>query len=78
MPDNSAHHLEWIEACKGGAPTSTDFDYSARLTEIAVLGDIALRMPGTELQWDSNHMTFPNRPEANAYLHYRYRDGWSL
>lgn len=78
MPDNSAHHLEWLEACKGGAPTRSGFDYGGRLTEIAVLGDIAQRMPGTELQWDSKHMMFPNHPEANSYLHYRYRDGWTL
>ena len=45
---------------------------------LAVLGEIAQRMPGTELQWDSKHMTFPNHPEANKFLHYRYRDGWTL
>ena len=33
---------------------------------------------GTELDWDSEHMTFPNRPTANQYLHMRYREGWSL
>jgi hypothetical protein len=21
---------------------------------------------------------FPHHPEANQYLHYRYRDGWNL
>ena len=78
MPDNSAHHLEWLQACKGEGTTSTDFDYGGRLSEIAALGEIAQRMPGTELQWDSEHMTFPNHPEASQYLHYRYRDGWSL
>ncbi|MEE8400024.1 MAG: Gfo/Idh/MocA family oxidoreductase [Desulfobacterales bacterium] len=78
MPDNLAHHIEWHEACKGGAPTRSGFDYGGRLTEIALIGDIAQRMPGTELQWDSRHMTFPNHPEANAFLHYRYRDGWTL
>jgi len=78
MPDNSAHHLNWLRGCKEGVPTTSDFAYGARLTEIAVLGDIAQRMPGTELQWDSAHMTFPNHPEVSQYLHYRYREGWTL
>jgi len=78
MPDNSTHHQEWLDACRGEGLTSTDFDYSARLSEIAVLGEIAQRFPGTELEWDSKHMTFPNHPIANTYLHYPYRDGWML
>ncbi len=78
MPDNSAHHLEWLKACKGEGTTSTDFEYGGPLSEIAVLGEIAQRMPGMELQWDSKHMMFTNHPEANQYLHYRYREGWSL
>ena len=43
-----------------------------------MLGNIALLMQETELQWDAKHMMFPNQPKANQYLHYRYRDGWKL
>lgn len=78
MPDNSAHHLEWLRECRGEGKASSDFAYSARLSEIGILGEIAQRFPGTELRWDSKHMTFINRPEANQYLHYAYRDGWTL
>ncbi len=56
----------------------SNFDYAGPLTEIAVLGNIAQHTPGTELEWDAKHMTFPNAPKANQYLHFRYRDGWTL
>jgi predicted dehydrogenase len=75
---NYNHHRDWIHACKGYEPAGSNFDYGGPLTELAALGNIATLMPGTELVWDAKRMTFPNHPEANQYLHYRYRDGWSL
>ncbi len=77
-PENIEHVRDWIEACKGWHPPASNLDYGGPLTEIGLLGNIALQMPGTELQWDAKHMTFPNQPTANQYLHYAYRDGWSL
>lgn len=78
LPSNVAHHVDWLQACKGGSPAGSNFDYGGPLTEIATLGDIALRMLGTQLQWDAKHMMFPNQPVANQYLHTRYREGWTL
>ncbi len=78
MPDASPHHSEWLKACRGEGSTGSDFDYGSRLSEIGILGEIAQRIPGTELQWDSKHMMFTNHPEMNGFLHYRYRDGWTL
>ena len=43
-----------------------------------MLGNIAHHMPDTELLWDAKRMFFPNEPQANQYLHYRYREGWAL
>ncbi len=77
-PRNLRHIQEWLQACKGWKPASSNFDYGGPLTEIAMLGNIAHHMLGTELQWDAKHMTFPNQPKANQYLHSRYRDGWTL
>ncbi len=77
-PSNLKHHQDWIQACKGWKAAGSNFDYGGPLTEIAMLGNIASLMPGTELQWDGKHMTFPNHPIANQYLHCRYRDGWTL
>ena len=77
-PGNFTHVQEWIQACKGWKPAGSNFDYGGPLTEIAMLGNIALQMPGAKLQWDAKHMIFPNQPEANQHLHFRYRDGWTL
>ncbi len=77
-PANFKHVREWIQACKGWKIAGSNFDYGGPLTEIAMLGNIASLMPGTELQWDGEHMIFPNHPQANQYLHFRYREGWTL
>ena len=77
-PGNFSHIAEWIRACKGWSPAGSHFDYGGPLTEIAMIGNIALQMLGTELEWDAEHMMFPNQPQANQYLHSSYRDGWTL
>jgi len=71
------HREEWIAACKGGKPAGANFDYSGPMTEIVLLGNIALRLR-EKLYWDGDNMTFTNLAEANAYLHRTYRSGWSL
>ena len=38
-----AHHQEWIAACKGGPRGYSDFDIAAYLTEIILLGCVAMR-----------------------------------
>jgi len=74
---NYNHHRDWIRACRGFEPAGSNFDYGGPLTELAALGNLSSLMPGTELQWDAQRMTFPNHPEANQLLHFRYRDGWT-
>jgi hypothetical protein len=71
---------EWIAAIKTGKKSTTDFSYSGMLTETMLLGNVALRMKDakTALQWDGVKMEFPNQPEANAWIHKAYRQGWSL
>lgn len=73
-----SHEMDWIEACKTGRPAGADFSYAGPLTEVALLGNIAKRLPGTALQWDPNSMTFPASPEATAFVKTAYREGWSL
>ncbi|HPO12887.1 MAG TPA: Gfo/Idh/MocA family oxidoreductase [Candidatus Hydrogenedentes bacterium] len=73
-----SHEEEWIDACKNGRPADADFSYSGPLTEAALLGNIAKRLPGQTLQWDGESMTFPNSKEATAFVKTQYRDGWTL
>jgi hypothetical protein len=48
------------------------------LSEIGLLGMIAVRRSGTRLEWDNDAMKFTNDAEATTLLTPEYRDGWSL
>ena len=80
IPRSPGIHQEWIDACKGNGEATTNFDYSSKLTETMLLGNIALRMKdkNTILQWDGLNMKVTNLEEANQFMHNEYRAGWSL
>jgi len=84
IPRSVGHHREWIEACKGGKPAGSNFDYAGPLTEMILLGNIAVRMSlktqdkGLRLAYDGPGMKITNLPEANEFLRRQYREGWSL
>ncbi|HPU92976.1 MAG TPA: Gfo/Idh/MocA family oxidoreductase [Candidatus Saccharicenans sp.] len=71
---------EWIAAIKEGKKSTTDFSYSGPLTEMMLLGNIALRFQqdNVVLNWDSQNLRFTNVSEANKYLEMPYRSGWEL
>ena len=75
------HEQDWIRACKegpNGTPASSSFEYGGPLTEMALLGMIAIRLKDQRLKWDSKKFEFTNNKEANKLLHKEYRKGWSL
>jgi hypothetical protein len=77
-PDQRQHE-EWIQACKDGkhdVPYS-NFDIAAYLTEIILLGCVALRV-GKKLEWDGPGMQAKNAPEAAAFVKREYRKGWEI
>ena len=71
------HIQEWIAACKTGEQPSANFGYSARLTEMVLLGNVALQS-GAPIEWDSDKLTVTNLPRANRLLRRKYRNGWTL
>jgi hypothetical protein len=71
------HHQEWIRACKTGEPTLCNFDYSGKLIEHNLLGNVAYRT-GKKLQWDPKHLKATNAPEADQFIRRKYREGWTL
>lgn len=75
--DTDGHEQEWIRCCKSGALPDAHFGYSAGLTEIAILGNIARRVDG-RIDWDAENMKVTNLPEANRFVGRAYREGWSL
>ena len=78
MTRSPGHYEEWLLACKGGSKPISNFDYAGPLTEILLLGILALRAPGRRLEWDSASMKIKNAPELDPFIHIAYRKGWSL
>jgi predicted dehydrogenase len=79
LPRGLEHHRDWLEAIRGGRKAGSDFTaYGGPLTEIAMLGVIAIRLPGTKLEWDAQNMRFTNSAEANQFVNPPYREGWTL
>ena len=72
------HEQDWAEHCKEGSQPMANFEYSAPLTELTLLGNIAKRFPGKLLQWDGPAMTVSNLPEADPWIKRPYRPGWKL
>ena len=77
LPRTAGHHRDWIDACKTGRPACSNFDYAAHLTEVVLLGNVALRTGG-KIYWDGPNMKVTNVPEANQYINPTYREGWTL
>ncbi len=78
LPRVEGHHQDWLAAIRKGTRAGSDWSYGGPLTEIGLLGVIALRFPGQELHWDGPGMRFTNSDEATKLLTPRYRDGWKL
>jgi predicted dehydrogenase len=82
LPRSVGHYQEFVHACKQGTPTESNFGFSGPLTEAVLLGSVAIRLGdeliGEKLRWDSANLKVPNVPEAEALLHYPYRQGWAL
>jgi predicted dehydrogenase len=78
IPRVSSHHGDWLQGIREGKPAGSNFDYGGRLTELALLGVIAIRIPGTKLEWDAENMKFTNCDAANQYVKPTFREGWSV
>ncbi len=77
IPKSLGHHQEWLHACKTGAPTLCNFDYSGTLVEHNLLATVAFRA-GKKLEWDAANLKARNCPEADQFIRPSYREGWTL
>jgi predicted dehydrogenase len=75
IPKSIGHYKEWVEACKGGGPTTCHFGYAGPLTEAVLLGNVAYRA-GTPIEWDAAALKVPNAPQAERFLRREYRSPW--
>lgn len=73
------HRMNWAMAAKEQGKSSTPFEYAAPLTEVMLLGNVALRTgQGERIHYDGEAGRVTNSADANQYLHREERQGWSL
>lgn len=71
------HYLEWVIACKTGQPTMSNFDFAGLVTEVVLLGNVAL-LTEQKIEFNPVTMTAKGFPEADPLIRREYRQGWSL
>ena len=77
IPRSPGHMQEWFRMMKDGTPAYSNFAISAYLTEIILLGCIALRVgEGSRMEWDGPRMQSINLPEAARFISRNNRPGW--
>lgn len=78
VPDEN-HEVNWARACKGETTAVSPFAYAAPLTEVMLLGLVALRSgQGRKIHYDADAMRVTNHEPANAFLTREYRPGWEV
>ena len=76
--EGSDHYLQWVDAVRGVGTTSAPFSYAGPLTETVLIGCLATRFLGEELNWDSANLKVTNVPASNEFVKRPYRKGWEV
>lgn len=72
------HEVDFLNKIKNGGKTASDFDYSARLTEVMLVGNVANLVRGQKLAYDFHTGRFTNSEKANALIKRDPRKGWEF
>jgi len=69
-----------VDAVRSGRrETGAPFEYSAVLTEIVCLGNLAQKAGvGRKVEWDGPNMKCTNMPDLNRLVQLQYRKGWAF
>lgn len=70
------HYHHFVDGCLGVANNESHFAQTGPMTESILLGTVAIRVPGTRLEWEHAPMRFKNHAGADRLLQRTYRDGW--
>lgn len=78
LPRPKGIFKDFLDAVRAGKKeTSVSFEYGTRLTEFALLGNLAMHAgAGKKVMWDGPKMKVTNLPELNAWVKRPYRKGW--
>ena len=69
---------EWLNAiAKSGPMPGSNFEYSVPLSEMVLLGVVAVRT-GKRIEWDAKAGKITNDPSLNRYITVTARDGWKV
>jgi predicted dehydrogenase len=70
---------DFLAACKGGEPASSNFDVSGPFTEFILSGVLASRTgPGKKIEWDVEKLLCTNVADVNKWVKRNYRKGWEV
>jgi predicted dehydrogenase len=70
---------DFLAACKGGEPGSSNFDYAGPFTEFVLTGVLASRAGvGKKLEWDVERLLCTNEKDVNQWVKRAYRQGWEV
>jgi hypothetical protein len=69
---------DFIDAClEGRKDTAVSFDYGTRLTEFAILGNLAQRAgEKNKVEWNGKKAKVTNLTKLNSWIEPKYRKGW--
>jgi predicted dehydrogenase len=70
------HQKDWLDAIRAGKQAGSNFAYGGALSEIGLLGMIAVRHPGVRLEWDATALRFTNHEPANVWVNPTRRAPW--
>ncbi len=70
------HHGEWLNAIRNNTQAMSNFiTYASKLTETALLGNVAIRV-GRQFRWDAENLRSPDCEATAQYVRREYRQGW--
>jgi len=78
LPRPKGIFVDFLDAVRAGkTETAVSFDYGTRLTEFAILGNLAMHAgPEKTVMWDGPRMKVTNLRNLNAWVKRKYRRGW--
>ena len=50
-----SHWRDYVDGCVQGSRTASSFEWTGRLTEMVILGNMAMVNPGVNMRWDAEH-----------------------
>ena len=73
------HFTEFANAIKGGPESVSNFpSYAGPLTEVILLGNLAVWADGKKIEWDAKNLVATNAPEVMSIVKKTYHNGYSI